>query len=794
MSWLIHALNRYNSGEKWNEILRKKNPSQIINVIRETEQIYPELSIPFLDHLSRHVEKDIRRAVAVVLGKFSYSDAIPILPSLIVDPIARVREAATESLGYFGAPEVLPLIGKICTDSSVLVRRAASKSLLPLVSLAPECALPICVSLVLDTDIEVSSRALYAVGLLRGTSMGSHASELLQGIRRYRRPLYQLATQIEIMNSKFKRQVDPEYVRIPDSHFRALRCKREKLKVPNERLSKITTDVNRNAHDERHRHLYGWFSAMLKGNELKKGYITYISTLKDHKYHFSIVISPHEELGVYDLGRIPKLDNKKIELAVVLLPEDDDYIVIEDNPPVKKLYLPPAGKSTVAQFTLRGLKQGKCFFRILVYHRGSLVMRAKFGPICIKAIPGEINRHLDDSHIRANTIRTLTYNEDFATIADNIHEDRLASLLIEKRREKLILILFHEDRSGCHLAKSQAPEQSARIEFGKLHCLLKKLIDETKGWTPIFKNRLKLQVHDKKAKKALGILREAGELIWSNIFHDPATESVRRHFYDIIKEDGKQGILQIVSDTYFLPWQLIYIKGKKTSPEAERFLGMRFGIEHTLAAGVGLRGWSVKVGEEKMIAFINDRLPKRTLRRHYQKIPSLINKYKEKDVIEEFKRVSNRRSAIYFYCHAKFSSEEPDKCWIKLTDDKSKLTILYWRKETAADKKGKQINFKRSPLIFLNACESGRVQSSFYQSFVGFLLRDKKAGGVIGTETLMPANFATDFAIKFWDKIKRKNESEPISRVLLELRRSYWEEYNNPLGMLYSLYSNADLK
>jgi hypothetical protein len=55
----------------------------------------------------------------------------------------------------------------------------------------------------------------------------------------------------------------------------------------------------------------------------------------------------------------------------------------------------------------------------------------------------------------------------------------------------------------------------------------------------------------------------------------------------------------------------------------------------------------------------------------------------------------------------------------------------------------------------------------------------------------MPAFFATAFAKRFWSDIRQG--AKPVGQILYELRKHYWEEYNNPLGMLYSLYANAEL-
>jgi hypothetical protein len=33
-----------------------------------------------------------------------------------------------------------------------------------------------------------------------------------------------------------------------------------------------------------------------------------------------------------------------------------------------------------------------------------------------------------------------------------------------------------------------------------------------------------------------------------------------------------------------------------------------------------------------------------------------------------------------------------------------------------------------------------------------------------------------------------------VGQVLFNLRKDYWRKYNNPLGLMYSLYANAELQ
>lgn len=102
-------------------------------------------------------------------------------------------------------------------------------------------------------------------------------------------------------------------------------------------------------------------------------------------------------------------------------------------------------------------------------------------------------------------------------------------------------------------------------------------------------------------------------------------------------------------------------------------------------------------------------------------------------------------------------------------------------------------------MVFLNACESATplhlLQSmNFPNSLLNF-----GAGGVIATVCTIPDNFASAFASIFYKHLLEKTSTSMranIGEALLETRRYFLQEYNNPLGLAYGLYavSNQQLR
>ena len=83
--------------------------------------------------------------------------------------------------------------------------------------------------------------------------------------------------------------------------------------------------------------------------------------------------------------------------------------------------------------------------------------------------------------------------------------------------------------------------------------------------------------------------------------------------------------------------------------------------------------------------------------------------------------------------------------YLQLTTSDNLLTLR--RLETYANRR----NFVEEPLIFLNACESVAMSPLFYDGFILYFMAKKGSRGIIGTISRVPACFASEFAIRFFD-------------------------------------------
>lgn len=94
------------------------------------------------------------------------------------------------------------------------------------------------------------------------------------------------------------------------------------------------------------------------------------------------------------------------------------------------------------------------------------------------------------------------------------------------------------------------------------------------------------------------------------------------------------------------------------------------------------------------------------------------------------------------------------------------------------------------PLIFLNACGSSRFRPGSASSFPDYFI-DIRNRGFIGTEANIPDPFAPDFVKAFYNNLLAGNT---IGQSMYDCRWNFLLRKNNPLGILYTMYANPDLR
>lgn len=141
--------------------------------------------------------------------------------------------------------------------------------------------------------------------------------------------------------------------------------------------------------------------------------------------------------------------------------------------------------------------------------------------------------------------------------------------------------------------------------------------------------------------------------------------------------------------------------------------------------------------------------------------------------------------AIYFYCHAE-GQRETDQ-WppaLKFGNDDTSEERVF------ASELGEK-RFTRSPLVVLNGCRTAGFSPDALSDFIRKFIRDKDAGALLGTEISVWEQLATEVGEAFLRSYL--SGAYTAGKALLVIRRRLLRRYN-PLGLVYTLYANADMQ
>jgi hypothetical protein len=147
----------------------------------------------------------------------------------------------------------------------------------------------------------------------------------------------------------------------------------------------------------------------------------------------------------------------------------------------------------------------------------------------------------------------------------------------------------------------------------------------------------------------------------------------------------------------------------------------------------------------------------------------------------------------HFACHCDTSDDNSDNFFISLAHEG------YSNKVSIRDLNSRFMNLLASrvsqpdtdlPLVFFNACGSSVIYPTRNSSFPRFFLRNRNRA-FIGTETNVPDTVAAAFSRQFYIELLRGCS---VGQALYSAKWKLVERYNNPLGIVYMLYGDSDIK
>jgi hypothetical protein len=302
-------------------------------------------------------------------------------------------------------------------------------------------------------------------------------------------------------------------------------------------------------------------------------------------------------------------------------------------------------------------------------------------------------------------------------------------------------------------------------------------------------------------------LARAGENLFTSIFEQNCDEGLKEIGQTIRRLMGSADqSVAITSDKLFQPWGMLYthpVESEELADDGSNwvkngFWGYRHIVQQTPKnykhenciqpdADGSIRS-SVNFDDRLAISL---QLP--IIDQHIEFLNSLgakIKRTKKSELEQVFKR--NRRNLeriLYFYCHGHGSgggsSMNLNPPYLELTDGSvSAFDFQRW-----AD--GSKL--PTSPLVFINACQGGQMTTMFYESFAVELLNEG-AVGLIGTQIDVPAVFAVQYAKEIFQRFfdRTNTQKQRLGPLVKKVNQKLWDENNNPLGLVYSLYRGID--
>jgi hypothetical protein len=152
-------------------------------------------------------------------------------------------------------------------------------------------------------------------------------------------------------------------------------------------------------------------------------------------------------------------------------------------------------------------------------------------------------------------------------------------------------------------------------------------------------------------------------------------------------------------------------------------------------------------------------------------------------LVELWERLGDRVDLAYFYVHAGAGQTRAEP-YLSLADAAiGRNNLRAWR--TRLD-----LSWTHGPLVILNGCGTGDYGPDAYSSLINEF-RSYGAAGVVGTECVVSEAIAGAYICEV---LGRFASGESLGPIMLDVRRRFLLEWNNPSALLYTLYAPSDIQ
>ena len=152
-------------------------------------------------------------------------------------------------------------------------------------------------------------------------------------------------------------------------------------------------------------------------------------------------------------------------------------------------------------------------------------------------------------------------------------------------------------------------------------------------------------------------------------------------------------------------------------------------------------------------------------------------------LLELWERLGDRVDLAYFYVHAGAGPARAEP-HLSLEDAAiGRNTLRAWRRRLG-------LTWTRAPLVILNGCGTGDYGPDAYSSLINEF-RSYGAAGVVGTECVVSEAIAGAYVAEV---LGRFASGESLGPIMLDVRRRFLLEWNNPVALVYTLYAPSDIQ
>lgn len=334
---------------------------------------------------------------------------------------------------------------------------------------------------------------------------------------------------------------------------------------------------------------------------------------------------------------------------------------------------------------------------------------------------------------------------------------------------------------------------------------LMEIIDFQQDGAYIYQHNL--QIPPEVNQLALQNLAEAGFRLYQRIFFGPAADEQCKNLGSKLRELAQKEKLkiQIFSQDFVFPWAVLYLADRfnPNQIDPELFLGFKHIIEHIplqqsmqvtdnrIDSQPGLKiSLNVNTDIDQALGYplVGDQVSYWEGVQKDNTTLALVTHTTRQQVTGALSDPANQDQVLYFYCHGaagetgKKGGIDASALWLSGNGRLTKEDLEIYAPTMDA--------LPGKPLVFINACESAKLSPLVYDGFVPYFMA-KGARGVIGAECEIPATFAVEWARRFFDRFLR---GDTLGQIFLDLRREFYFQHNNLLGLLYALYVDGDTR